>query len=272
MVIRAVRTKLKPDETLLDLDGGALGVAVDKPLAGRQRFEVSTPVAVCGVRGTRFALVHENPAGGLRPNNRGKTTLTVGTGLVHVRCLNPLLAGNPGMNVGRNQSISVTWDGFGRRKPVGVLKKHLQRLMGELPGWVPDPADPRLFGPVVPAEGGGKPGNLGAAGPGAMSDMLPGAASGPAGEPGTGPAAGGGTAGAYGAGAGGFHRAAGMAILGNMGLGRGLPLNNMLGGGDGGGGGDAGAGADAGDPANTVPVRPGQPIPDIRGQFIDRIN
>jgi hypothetical protein len=49
-----------------------------------------------------------------------------------------------------------------------------------------------------------------------------------------------------------------MAILGNMGLGRGLPLNSMLGGD--GGGGDAGDGADADDPVNTVPVRPGQPI------------
>jgi len=262
LVIRAVRTRLKPDETLLDLEGGALGAAVDKPLAGRQRFEISTPVAVCGVRGTRLALVHENPAGGPRAGNRGRSTLTVGTGLVHVRCLNPLLAGDPGMNVGRNQYIWVTWDGFGKPRPVAVLKGQLQKLMGALPGWVPDPADPRLLGPVIPAELGGKPGRPGkpgAAGPGALSDMLPGMAAAPAGDPGAaaGSGAGGGT-GAYGAGAGGFHRAAGMAILGNMGLGRGLPLNSMLGGD--GGGGDAGDGADADDPVNTVPVRPGQPI------------
>ncbi len=250
LVIRAVRSKVKPDETLLDLDGGSLGVAVDKPLAGRQRFEVSTPVAVCGVRGTRFALVHERPAGG-KPGNRGKTTLTVGTGLVQVRCLNPLLAGDPGMNLGRNQWIWVTWDGFGKPRPLGAARGQLLKLVAGLPGWVPDPEDPDLKGRPGPAVGGERR-------PGAFA---PGGGAG---------------GGAYEGGGGGFHNATGAAILGGIGLARGTRLSNMLGGNGGAGGaagGDAGVGADAGDPVNTVPARPGQPAP-VGGpqRFTDVLN
>ena len=107
LVLREVRGKAKSDRTLLDLDEGQLGAAVEK-LGERQRFEISTPVAVCGVRGTRFALSHAND------KNRGKTILTVGSGKVNADSLNPKFGGKGGVDVGKGKSLTITWDGFGK--------------------------------------------------------------------------------------------------------------------------------------------------------------
>jgi hypothetical protein len=232
MVIRAVRSQAKPDDTLLDLEGGLLGVTVNRPLAGRQRFEVSTPVAVCGVRGTRFVTLHERPRRGA---GRGRTQATVGIGALNVRCLNPLFAGQPGMRLGRNQSTWVTWDGFAGGQPQPAGKRALRQLMGGLPGWVPDPADPTLIRPLQ--HGGGDGGGADAAGE--RAGRVLGAAA----------------TGAYEEGPGGFRGATGRAILGRLGMGGGSPMSRMLGAQPGAGGSEPGSQ----DPVDPVMVRPGQP-------------
>jgi hypothetical protein len=233
LVIRAVRTRARPDATLLDLDGGSLGMSVDQRLAGRQRFEVATPVAVCGVRGTRFAVTHENPRGGRRGNRRGTTQVTVGTGRVNVKCLNPIFAAHPGVLVGRNQILWVTWQGFGRGKPADVRKRHLRRLMDTLPGWVPDPADPNLLRPLPREDGAVDPRKLR---PGSFGK------------------------GAYDSNGGGFHNAVGTAILGDVGLTRGTPMGRLLAGGRQTGGDSGGTDGSGSDPVNPQMVRPGQPV------------
>ena len=160
LVLREVRGKANADRTLLDLDEGAVGAAVEK-LGARQRFEISTPVAVCGVRGTRLALAHHNPPGGPKGNQRGTTTLTVGVGQVNADCRNPLVGGKGGVDVGKGQSLTITWDGFGKLQDVNV--PGFKDLMRALPGWHPDPADPNLgrLGPVGPRGGGGPPRDVG---------------------------------------------------------------------------------------------------------------
>lgn len=140
LVLREVRGKGPADRTLLDLDEGQLGLSVEK-LGERQRFEISTPVAVCGVRGTRLALGHINPKGGRTDKDRGKTILTVGAGLVNAECRNPKFAGQ-GVNVGKSQSVTITWDGIGKVR--GVKVQTFKALMQDLPGWHPDPTDPEL--------------------------------------------------------------------------------------------------------------------------------
>jgi hypothetical protein len=246
LVIRAVRTKAQPDATLLDLDGGALGVTVDQPLAGRQRFEVSTPVAVCGVRGTRFATRHRNPRRGRRAGDRGKTRVTVSGGKVVAKCLNPFFAGKPGMVLGRNQSVEISWDGFDAPQPGRTTKRNLKRLMGSLPGWVPDPADPNLVNPLADDGGGG--GRLsiwraiGGRPRGGGTRGLPGGDT-------------------YSPTGSGLTRAVGRAILSDVGLLGGTPMSRSLGGNSPGGtGGDDPGANPTGDPVDTNPVRPGQPL------------
>jgi len=237
LVIKAVRARLKADATLLDLDGGALGVTLDKPLAGRQRFEVATPVAVCGVRGTRFGTEHRNPRGGRKGNKRGRTSVTVGTGNVNVKCRNPLFAAHPGLNVGRNGRIGVSWDGFDQPQPAKVSKRHLRGIKKKLPGWVPNPMDPNMLKPLKygPGVGSRRPGS--GRGLGRLRF-------------GKGP---------YARNGGGFHNAIGRAIMGNIGLSRGTAMGNLLGGESSGGPGGAGKGGGSKSPVGTVPVRPGQP-------------
>jgi hypothetical protein len=236
LVLREVRGKANADRTLLDLDEGAVGAAVEK-LGERQRFEISTPVAVCGVRGTRFAILHKNPPGGPKGNNRGTSTVTVGVGGVNADCRNPLVGGQGGKDVGKGQRLTITWDGFGKLQDVKV--PGFRDLMKTLPGWNPDPADPNL-------------GKLEPAGP-----------RGPIGGPEHG-------VGAYDRGGRGLSNGVEGAIFGRLGLG------DLVGGSSGGGGGQdrnaggrsegQGGGGNAFDAAifNADPVtpgllRPGQP-------------
>jgi len=152
LVLREVRGKFKSDRTLLDLDEGALGVAVEK-LGERQRFEVSTPVAVCGVRGTRWSVGHVEPRGGRTDRDRGTSTVMVGSGLVTVSCVNPALGG-ASKDLRKGQSLVITWNGFGEVGEVGL--PGWQKASKNLPGWHPDPADPNLSGLFRPLPGGRK--------------------------------------------------------------------------------------------------------------------
>ena len=240
LVLREVRGKFKSDRTLLDLDEGALGVAVEK-LGERQRFEVSTPVAVCGVRGTRWSVEHAEPRGGRTNKDRGTSMVTVGSGRVVVSCVNPALAGQT-QELGKGQSLVITWEGFGKLGNVDL--PGWKSLTKSLPGWQPDPADPNLTGLLRPLPGGRRevPGggwwNRGVS----------------AGD------------GAYDQGSRGFSNAVEGAILGRL-CGVGAPGRGQQGGGEGGSGSPGGAGSPTApdgllfspDPVLDVLVRPGQP-------------
>ena len=141
LVIRDVRGQADSDRTLLDLDEGSIGASVEK-LGERQRFEISTPVAVCGVRGTGFALSHTNPKGGRTDKDRGRSLLTVGHGKVNADCRNPLVGGKGGVDVEKGKSVVITWDGIGKLEDVGLGR--FKGIMKTLPGWHPDPADPNM--------------------------------------------------------------------------------------------------------------------------------
>ncbi|HOX07581.1 MAG TPA: FecR family protein [Planctomycetota bacterium] len=241
LVLRDVRGQAGSDRTLLDLDEGQLGAAVEK-LGERQRFEISTPVAVCGVRGTRFAIGHANPPGGPKGNDRGKTLLTVGFGKVNGDCRNPLFGGKGGVDVDKGKRVIITWDGIGKLEDVGI--GNFKGLMKTLPGWHPDPADPNMAKLDV-----GWPGPLAGRPGGGLFDR--------GGKEG---------AGAYDRGGRGFSNGVGGAILGSLGLADSGRGRGGQGGANGAGGGNPtgaldtvfGSAVGGTDPVLPGLVRPGQ--------------
>jgi FecR protein len=248
LLLRAVRAAGKDGATKLDLDGGSLGLTIGKPLAARQRYEVSTPVAVCGVRGTRFVVQHD--LGGRGPK-WGVSTVYVGSGKVRVNCRNPKVAAAFRL-LTAGQSQGVAWDGFVDAAPKKVGKQRLEELMKALPGWVPDPKGIGL------KDGGNGGGQAGRKLPGELANL-------DSGKRGTGAVDQGSTPGsAFGKGNNGFHKATAGAIFGRLGIGSGTPMGRAV------GSDDAADPTSGQDPVNNVPVRPGQPLfPDQRFQFVD---
>ena len=75
------------ETSLFRLDMGEVAVRVRKLLSGESKFEISTPTATAGVRGTRFTLA---------VNPQGDTTLAVTEGEVALQSAGGLVAVKPG--------------------------------------------------------------------------------------------------------------------------------------------------------------------------------